>query len=537
LTTEYDPFFEQVKTFVFQHFGLHEGRALWFSGQQIFDIPQRALFYSKLIEDVDAMLSGAMGRALKDLAVYKWQPVSIEEYIRSPYYLNKADAVYPEVMKELIELNSGKYVEAVLTGGIGSGKTTSALYTIAYQLYILSCIEQPQKLFGLDPSHEILFIFQSMTKQLASGVDYRRFKTMIETSPYFKENFPYDPKIDSRLVFPNRIEVVPVSGAETAAIGQNVIGGIIDELNYMAVIEKSKHSVDAGTYDQAVSVYNSIARRRKSRFMKLGKLPGILCLVSSRRYPGQFTDRKEEEARKDKTIFVYDKCVWDIKPEDYAGKPWFPVFVGDVSRKPRILKPKEEVPEADKKLVRMIPEDYRNDFDTDIINALREIAGVSTLARHPFFVNVEAVTESFGKVQSIFSREDVDFVETTLKIYPQRFWKPELPRFAHIDLAISGDSAGMAIGCCTGFRSMAELGLGQGIEMMPLLRYDGLLEIRPPKNDEILFWKVRKVLQDLRSMGLNIRWVTFDTFQSKDTMQLLKQQGFIYRHPVRGCQQ
>jgi len=35
-------------------------------------------------------------------------------------------------MNELRELNSGKYVEAVLTGAIGTGKSTIALFTTAY---------------------------------------------------------------------------------------------------------------------------------------------------------------------------------------------------------------------------------------------------------------------------------------------------------------------------------------------------------------------------------------------------------------------
>ena len=120
---------------------------------------------------------------------------------------------------------------------------------------------------------------------------------MIEGSPYFLKHYPFDKQIITKLVFPNRVEVTPVAGNETAAIGQNVMGGLIDELNYMAVVEKSRVAVDKGTYDQAILVYNSIARRRKSRFMDNGKLPGILCLVSSKKYPGQFTDQKVAEAQ------------------------------------------------------------------------------------------------------------------------------------------------------------------------------------------------------------------------------------------------
>ena len=186
---------------------------------------------------------------------------------------------YPAVLDELEAMNSPQYQEIVLTGGIGSAKTTCALYTTAYQVYLLSCMKSPHAQFGLDSSSEILFVFQSINAKI-SKASFERFRSMIEGSKYFQDNFAPNKDIASKLVFPNRIEVVPVSGAETAAIGQNVIGGFIDELNYMQVTERSKQSVDGGTYNQAVALYNSIARRRKSRFLKGGQCLGNSVLVS-----------------------------------------------------------------------------------------------------------------------------------------------------------------------------------------------------------------------------------------------------------------
>jgi hypothetical protein len=49
----------------------------------------------------------------------------------------------------------------------------------------------------------------------------------------------------------------------------------------MEVTEKSKK----WQYDQAKVLYEGLDRRRKSRFMIGGKLPGVLCLSSSKRYP------------------------------------------------------------------------------------------------------------------------------------------------------------------------------------------------------------------------------------------------------------
>lgn len=492
-------------------------------GCSILDLSKRLEYFKTVGMAIRQRSSDPIKTALR----YVRTPVGIREFVLDEQYLGKSDQIYPKVLDELEKMNSDKYQEIVLTGGVGSAKTTCALYTTIYQVYLLSCLSNPHELFGLDKSSEILFVFQSINSKVSKS-SFDRFRSMVEGSPYFAKNFPHNKDISSKLVFPNRIEVVPVSGAETAAIGQNVIGGFIDELNYMQITEKSKQSVDGGLYDQAVALYNSIARRRKSRFMRGGTMPGKLCLVSSKRYPGQFTDSKEEEAKTDPTIYIYDKRVWDVKPEGTFNSGWFYVFVGDLSRKPRILDEGETVAEADRHMIVRVPVEFKVEFQKDIINALREIAGVSTLARHPYFIETSKVAQGHGNIQSIFTETKVDFVTTRLGIRTKAIINPTLPRFVHIDLAISGDSAGVAIGAVTGFKSMKELGVSDNDkEMMPMIHIDGTLEVKAPRGGEIQFWKIRELLVKLRALGMNVRWVTFDSFQSVDSQQLLRQQGFI----------
>lgn len=471
--------------------------------------------------------------ALKWLANPTIRPiVGIREFIESPFYMNKPKAIWPGVMEELEEMNSGKYSEIVLTGGIGSAKTTSALYSIAYQLYILSCYEDPHGLYGLDSSSEITFVIQSLNLRSATN-DYKRFDHMIREAPYFKQYFAPDSEITAQLNFPKRIIVKPVSGAETATIGENIFGGMIDEVNFMAVVEqgskgKSSNS-ETGVYDQAIALYNSISKRRKSRFGMGGVVPGLLCLVSSRRYPGQFTDLKEAEAAKElaetgkTSIYVYDKRVWEVK--DGFSDEYFAIFVGDEARRPRIMAEGdlEQLPKADERLVDWIPIDFLDDFERDIITALRDVAGKATLATHPFIVNREAIVKATRSDYISFSRERVDFVETQLSINKKAFYKPELPRFFHSDLAITGDSAGFAVGCVIGFKQVS--GLGGVRELLPIIHIDALLQIAPPKGGEIQLHKVRDVIHALRKIGINVRWGTFDQFQSRDSMQLLRQAG------------
>ncbi|QNJ59211.1 terminase large subunit [Vibrio phage vB_ValS_PJ32] len=469
------------------------------------------------------------GEVKLDISDYHTIPVDPRTFLLDDFYLGLKDDVYPALIDEFCEMNSGKYIEIVLTGGIGTGKTTLAVWNTAYQLYLLSCLKDPHKLFKLDKSSEILIVFQSITADLARKLNYNRFKALIDQSPYFQTRFPYDRRVETELKYPNRIYIRPVSGEDTAAIGQNVIGGIIDEINYMAVTENSKKEEGGGTYDQAAKVYNSIARRRKSRFMTKGQIAGLLCLVSSRKYPGQFTDRKEEEAKKDKTIYIYDKTIWQIKPKGTYGNARFNVFIGDVKRKPRILDdnedPRKTYKPKDQHLIRSIPVEFKGEFQTDMVNALREVAGVATLASHPFILNTDAIDPCFTeKTKSIFKESICNFDDKKLHVLKKNIFAPDIPRFIHLDLSSTGDKTGFAMGCIPRFTTMDR---GDVKEVHPVFRIDGALAIEAPLGGEILYWRIRKLIYALRDMGYNIKWITFDTYQSTDSKQILAQNGFV----------
>jgi hypothetical protein len=461
---------------------------------------------------------------------YALLPVDIRTFVESEGFLNRRGVLFPAVMKELHELNSGEYDEAVLTGAIGTGKSTIALFTTAYQLYVLSCLKDPHRQYSLDPASEIVFAFQSLNKMLAESIDYTRFRAMIEGSAYFAHHFPFRKSLGSEMVFPKNVVVRPLSGNVNAAIGSNIFGGIIDEVNFMAVVEQSKNAADGGTFDQANEMYNSIVRRRKSRFMAAGgQLPGVLCLVSSKRYPGEFTDRKQAEARDEVTrtgktrIFVYDRRLWEIKPEGAYGKEQFKLFLGDVARKPRILEHGAELAAEDAHLVMEVPEEFRSEFTRDILSAIRDIAGSATFALHPFIVNTEAVAKAFGVRQSVLSTQETDFVARPL-MYPTRILRPDEPRLAHVDLGLTGDSAGVAVGWVEGFAKVPRS--DNTFEMMPVINLDLILEVKPPQGGEIEFENIRTLFYKLREAGMNLKWISFDTYQSADSIQLLRQKGF-----------
>lgn len=409
--------------------------------------------------------------------------------------------------------------------------TTTALYTIAYQLYLLSCYKNPHTMFQMDSTSEILFIFQSMNATLGKEVDYKRFRSICEQSYYFTSVFPFRKDYESSLIFPNRIECKPI-GSDGGAIGQNVLGGLIDEVNFMAVVEESKKNNGRGTYDQAKAIYDSVSRRIKTRFVNSGGMAGILCLVSSKNYPGEFTDTKLDEAKSDETIYIYDKRVWEVKPAGTFSGVWFKIFTGDETRKPRILDDQYVASPEDEGMVLEVPIEYKQQFERDMIGSLRDIAGVSTMARFPFILNADAIAQTFSNEKSILSKAEHDFTVGDLEIFPGRFKDLQHPRWVHIDLSITGDSAGVSCGYVPGFELrkvgdvQPDLDKATNPEFMPVINLDFVLRVMPPRGSEIKFFRIRDLLHALKKAGLPIKWVSFDSFQSVDSVQLLRQGGF-----------
>ncbi len=84
----------------------------------------------------------------------------------------------------------------------------------------------------------------------------------------------------------------------------------------------------------------------------------------------------------------------------------------------------------------------RADFEGDLLNALRDIAGVSTVAVHPFLVNRDSVAACFGRHRSILTRDAVTWPDEPPEAYRGRFHRPELIRLAHLDLSLTGDASG-----------------------------------------------------------------------------------------------
>lgn len=495
------------------------------AGQSIVSPRKRGQFYIAVLDDMEAR-----ERAMKR---FKEPPVSAEVFFTDPYFMGNTLSLWPRLKEQIIEACSGQYTEAVLTGAIGTGKTTGALAILANSLYHVMNLRSPHAEYGLDQNSEIAFVMQSVTGKTAYTVDYMRFRRMLENSPWFQRNAPHDPEKKATIQFidpdtrrPVPIFVQPLPGTETAAIGENVFAGLIDEVNHMKVVQQSSKKMNGQAHDQMLENYRAISRRRESRFQRTGQVPGMLCLVGSANYAGQFTDRKKQERdrqleRDGKTsIFIFDKRPWEVQPDDRFTPERFNVFMGDGTRKPRVIPKHERISVNDTPYIMEVPVDYLNAFESDLSGAVKDIAGVALHGFSNFIGNYTAINAAFGTRTNIFKPDWCDFETQGAVIPKHKIENPDLPRYLHIDLALSMDNAAVSMAHCPGFR---EIDRGGGMkDLMPVIRFDGMLTIRPTGGSQIPIHKIKKLVFALQSLGYKIEWVSLDGFQSADFIQTMK---------------
>jgi hypothetical protein len=502
---------------------------------------------------------------LQDLMsyTYRWTPVGTREFIESPQYLGLEGQVFPRLMDDLEELFEGDYVEAVLTGAIGWGKSTFAEIAMCRMLYEISCLRDPQKVYGLMRGSVIVLLNVGVTLDNAKKIVFQGVKSKLHASPYFVEKFPYG-AWQSELRFPNNIWVFPAVAGSSGVIGYNVFGGVMDEVNFMSVVENSKAKGSSnGKYDQADTLHKSLIRRMKSRFMKKGKLPGILLQISSSRYPEDFTERRLKDAEDDPTIFTRRYAQWDTFPADrWSGKRFW-ISLGDGTDAPRILKSDADKAQAEEKNLPLldIPIEFYKDFDGDIDAAIRDFAGRPTLTIRPFIRYRSKVVEALAKGAEIGLEHPYSKTETTLqdggvflldklripalkkkletaigaereKLAEELSFLKSKPRFVHGDLSYASDSTGLAMGYVQGYKEVTRRNeAGEQFTMrMPIIVIEFMLRIKPPKGGEIQLADVRSLIYELKSYGYPIRKVTFDSFQSKDSMQQFQQKGMESGH-------
>jgi len=466
---------------------------------------------------------------------YIREPVDIETFVKDPFYLGKScEGIYPVWMEELNNVfkPGSDIFEWIFTGAIRGGKTWTAAVACTYKLYLLSCTKNPQTYLGLgDPNTAIYFGIFSVRLSEAEETAFDYMKQFVDTSPYFKKYFPRNKKVNYRLEFPHRIRV-NFGSKELHALGRAMICVIIDEANFMK----------GGAIGEAYKLYYQIRARITGQYQYRGHTPGLLCVISSRNTETDFLEKHIQRFVGQTGVHLSEYALWETRPPDYYSGDTFRVAVGNKYKPSRILKEKE--PNPVDQMVVDVPIEHMDMFANNIDQAIRDIAGLPIYAisnylqdrtkllkcstanwQHPFTVEtLELDYAQMPKISDWFKIRDV------CKVVGSRYAprvNPDCTRYAHVDLALNGDCAGICVAHSSGMRRERRTIKDQLYYNVAALEVniDFMLQVKAAPGGEIDISAIREFFLFLRRNGYRFGKVTYDGYQSASSIQDLNKAG------------
>jgi len=454
-------------------------------------------------------------RWLKDNPDFREKPATLIEFLGADYL--DIESGVRESIKEILSDIMGDevsgerlavYAKALITGGIGIGKTTIASIVLPYLCHYVLCLKDPQRFFGLLPGSRIAFMQMSTSESQAREVVFGDIKARIKHSPWFRDNAQIDPSYKNQIRFEGDIWILPGDSSETTFEGYNILGGIVDEMDSHKVTPQR---------DYAQAGYETIHARITSRFQERG----FILLIGQMKKADGFAARMYEEYRADSDAYTAYLTIWEslgwhrfLKPDGTRDSFWY-----DTKRK--TIAPTAIAEELDSENLLEVPSTYRKDFENNPEKALRDLAGIPPAVGDPFISLTHKIEEARDRWKA---RNDGLASPVGLDGRFEKWFRATdvLKRVMHIDIGYSpnGDAAGLAMGHV---REVVEI---DG-ERKPYIVFDFVMRVMAPPGAEIMIGDLRRIVYHVRDdLGFRLKKVTLDGFQSTDTLQQLRKRRF-----------
>lgn len=487
---------------------------------------------------------------------YERVPVTIVQFLNDPYYMGEID-VWPRWRKEVVHIcdSTNQINEVILGGGIGLGKTFNAMFMMLYKLYELSCLRHPAAYHGLSKNSPIVFgIYNATLKLTDVGVD--TLTGLLDSSPYFKENFWYEEQY-KEFHFPKNIKIM-VGSQAFHVLGHNLFCLAIDEMNFHAETKKQSKSKTLQEKGKVHELVTNTSRRMESRFKMHGRGAGLILHISSTKTSTSYLEIRKREVQGQPGVYIIEGPQWEFHPKDkYPSGKHFRFAVGNKFVQPRCLDTVVDKGFGNYEITKGGPapkgiqiidppvEDYRA-FNDDPTGAVRDIAGIATETIDPFFPRAQPVLdmedptiihpfingmgakwdnplildlERDEEVQDFLDRDELLTVRSSREVPKYMSYSP---RYLHCDLGRNGDALGLAMVHPTRAVSKVIHENGEIMHRLELsLAVDFALQIKQELT-EIDWEKVRDFILWLRDKNFNIQNVGYDSPASGGEIQYLK---------------
>lgn len=486
--------------------------------------------------------------------------LSPEEWLDDPFYsgdLGWFDATsetgcWPSTREAFLSIVRG-WEEIGFTGAFGVGKTQLAILLITYWLYELSCYASPQALMGVQEHSVLVFMLVHMNQRKAEAKLYGPLRSAIQRIPYFKDQFPPNPRITSYLEFGKGLKVYTGVTDPDAVRSHDLVGLVVDEANFLDVTKRSARDKEGRTFDAAEEIVEAAVRRQTSRFKSTSLWLPRRVILSSRDRPHDFLERRERETRESAEVEVIgppedqlvrnpvtrraylSKALWSAKPR-WSGKKWpgFTVEIGGDGRRSRILREGEK-PVEGSRLIR-VPDEFLPEFTKNTDEALRELAGIAIAGVGRLFPDDRVVLAAFTRSYNHPMTRQATTLQDGVVLVDELLFKDGAPiccpkkwRFGHGDPAESQDSYGLCFVHAHDVKIVEVIDPKDPTKKLrrpaPVFKVDLALEVLPPRDGEIRLALVEQLVYDLQDRGMKIGYLTFDGHQSLHTRQNMEARG------------
>jgi len=481
-------------------------------------------FKNKLIKKV----KGEKRKKVRTVKEFEHKPVDIEKFLLDPYYLNLGDRLRPSIKEDLLDIFDGKpfewkYKEIIFNEAIGTGKSYRSALISVFCVYNLLCLYSPSEYFGLDLNTKIMMLNASVNAENARKIVFDYAYNFIINCKWFRDNYAVDDSNSNYLVFdeppkakkydPTRIYkniwIVPGSSAPTGIAGYAVFLGIIDEATLYVVTD---------TKDVAEELRRHMRTRIRSRFGD----HGMIVMCGSPQYTGDFLQRKIQELQGYSDVKIVQRSIWEAKGFDPAdGFFWFDLESYAIYEDEDLVpKHKGKIPER----IIKIPNEHYMEFKRTPETAKKDLAGIP----------LETLTPVFGRNIAVIKKNcnytrynPVNEEETD----PEYIFDPDFNWFdpatgdlidedvifaIHCDLGLSDCAATMAMAHLMGMTELGE----------PVARIDFMYRFKPTLKKRFIISTFRNMIYELAERGFPIGSITYDGFQSEDSIQILRNKGF-----------
>ena len=473
---------------------------------------------------------------------YREKPVDIITFILDKRYLGKAwhDSdgkvkLYDYWNTKVKELLPDAYTTAVnnliISGARGLGKSEIAVAVMAYLMYRVMCMKNPQQHFRLKPTEKICFAFMNITKILAEEIGISKFQHTIQMSPWFMEKGSMSQRNNEPYWIPPEPVDIIIGSQSSHVIGQPIFAAFFDEISFIRNqdIDKQKRI--------AIDMIDTAIGGMKTRFIYKGKNPTLLILASSKRSEKSFLEEhmKRKLKSEQENVMIVDEPVWTVKPKGTYSDKTFKVALGNKFLQSSVISDNDDLKIWKNKGYKIldVPIDFRANFMDDIDRAMCDYAGISSSEISKYISGVYVSEVISEKINNPFTKEILevgnasddtaqykDFFDINKIPYEMK----SRPLFVHLDMSVSGDMTGIAGVWIKGKKTSTQE--NQAKDLFYSLAFS--VSIKAPKGRQISFEKNRNFIYWLKEQGFNIKGITSDTYQSYDTGQTLKAKGFPY---------